>query len=253
MRKLAIVLVALLSPMAANADLIYAPGGADTTEGDRDNCIPLSGCFAPDDGIDRSIDRYQQVYDASLFSGFSGPMAISDIAFRLNFGSADASGAYSDLRVNLSTTSASSTSYSLVFADNYGADVTTVFDGAFSWTATSGGNPNAFDFLLTFDNPFVYDPLAGNLLFEWQNFGSDDTAAQFDAARFAPMSRIYAKGGGASATNASGSTSRYGLVTRFTATAVPEPGTLALFGIGLFGVAFMRRRQTTKYRLSQVA
>ena len=38
-----------------------------------------------------------------------------------------------------------------------------------------------------------------------------------------------------------------GNITSLTAVSVPEPGTLSLFSLGLFALAFMRRKQATKY------
>ena len=229
-----------MSPLTANADLIYAPTGSDAVEGDSRNSVPLSCCSFS--------DRYQQIYDRSLFSAIGGPIVISAVAFRLDDSETQsASGFFSHLRINLSTTTASPTAYSTTFANNHGADITGVFDGSLSWSATSGGTPNAFDFVITFDTEFVYDPLAGNLLFEWLDFGADTTPTErfFDAAFTTTMTRLVNGFDGVQAPNADPdlSTEGYGLVTRFTVTPIPEPGTLALFSMGLLGLGLSRRRK----------
>ena len=244
MRQANLIIVALvmMSPFAANADFIYAPGGSDITEGDSRNSVPLSCCLFS--------DRYQQIYDASLFSSISAPVRIGAIAFRLDAGEAtSASGSFSSLRINLTTTSASTSVYSNRFADNYGADLATVFDGSLSWTATSGGSPNAFDLVISFDTEFIYDPRDGNLLFEWRDFGGDTTPMErfFDAAFTPNMTRLVNAFDGVDAEYADEnlSTRGYGLVTRFTVTSIPEPGTLALLGAGLAGAGLARRRKMT--------
>lgn len=64
-RALAAALFVLL-PVSASA--VVVPGSLEFVEGGGSNCVPLTGCS--------DIDRYQQVYDASEFSG---PIWISEI------------------------------------------------------------------------------------------------------------------------------------------------------------------------------
>lgn len=135
---------------------------------------PLSGLVVPagfeavdDDGYGGTLSsplRLQEVYSAGHFSGVSGPVTITGMAFRLDNISSKTVGT-ANLRVRLSTTSAQPDNLSPVFASNVGSGVIEVFPrGDVAFTATTGSTPNRFDIVITFATPFVYNPAAGNLL-----------------------------------------------------------------------------------------
>jgi hypothetical protein len=116
------------------------------------------------------------VYDAGFFG--SGPVVIDAVSFRPF---ADFSSAFfgntvtvSNASVTLSTTARGgevSNPLSPTFAANIGADVQTVFNGPLTLTTVfspAGGNTLAFDYIIDFQQPFLFDPAWGNLLLDVQ-------------------------------------------------------------------------------------
>jgi hypothetical protein len=187
--------------------------------------------------------RYEQVYGSSDFG--SNPLLITGMDFTTaNTGGAAFSGTISSIDIFLSTTAAPVNGLSTNFNSNLGADNTEVFAG--SLTLSSAGVPGVFDISITFTTPFDYNPLAGSLLLDVQNF-SGGTTTQFGAQATAgdTVSRLFST---SSVFDGTGSADTLGLVTEFitTAQAAPEPATLALLGSGLIGLAMIRRRKLSR-------
>lgn len=199
----------------------------------------------------------QQVYESQLFGNFGGPRSISALAFRAFAGSAPNAFfgntlTLSDVRISLSTTvrgDETGTTLGSSFADNIGADQTLVYSGALTLTTTS---PGSFDYLVTLDSAFTYDPSLGNLLLDVLiptsatvggngifGFLTFDTA---NSANDGVFSVVSSTDGGAGF----GTTDTAGAITRFISNdvAVPEPMGLALFGAGLMGLGLARRRRS---------
>lgn len=226
---------------SAQAASIITPGDAAGTEAPGNNVIPFS--------YTTLVARYQQSAAASEFSSFSGPMDITSIAFRRDgtIGPSPAfSFTWSDVSLGLSTIQSPLTTS---LDSNRGADFETVYSGPLtvSLPATSGSGPNPFDFVITFQTPFLYKPAQGDLVWEWQNFGGENPQASLilDYEVTPLLTRASTYGGGAPATESFGFISNSGLVTEFGVAAVPEPSSWVMLLIGFFGAgAIIRRRRT---------
>src|SRR5437868_3150041 len=107
---------------------VVVPNADASVEGNSNNGFPFNlSTF----GL--SAQRYQQVYNASQFSAFTGPVFINQIAFRPDAQSGAAfSSTLSNVRIDLSTTSASAGTLSSTYANNVGANDTIVFSGSLS-------------------------------------------------------------------------------------------------------------------------
>jgi hypothetical protein len=126
-----------------------------------------------------NVARLQQVFAASQFSAFGGPRLITGMAFRPDIDQPPFTLTSPNVQISFSTTSRSPDGLSTTLSENVGADDTVVFSGSLTLSTTiSGppGGPNAFDMIINFTNPFLYDPAVGNLLFDirsqsWAGFG----------------------------------------------------------------------------------
>ncbi len=234
-------------PLAAHADLVTdAPGGA----GDAQSPTPLR-YYGTGGG------RTQQLYDASYFANFNGPREITAISFRTypgaSFGSSTVN--VSDIAIQLSTTSKGGNEndpanlLSSSFADNIGVDAMTVYSGALTLTTL---DPGTFDYTITFDTPFLYDPAMGNLLLDAMiPVTATVSGAGFGFLTFDSINDLndglysVVQLNDGSAASGTGSTSN--AITRFLSdpapAAVPEPMTMSLLGAGLFGMGAMRRKR----------
>jgi len=141
---------------------IVVPNSLEFTEGSALNSIPLS-CSVP------ITQRYQQIYLASEFG--SNICNINEIRFRTD-ASAPAGPnmrTQNDVTIQFSTTSVSPATLSTTYANNIGADVTTVFSGnlTFNISPPCGlPGPCPFDTIINLQNPFLYNPSMGNFLLD---------------------------------------------------------------------------------------
>ena len=232
----ALVLLCAISPARAINPDVVVPNSARNIEGNSNNGYPFD---LAETGL--SSQRYQQVYAASQF-GAAG--LITQIIFRpdATFGHAFTF-TLSDIQIDLSTTQAGEDGLSATYANNVGADDTTVFDrGPLTLSSAFTGPPNGpkdFDIIITLTHPFFYDPAHGNLLLDVRNFGGGTTTF-FDAVTtFADgTSRLF----NADVNGTTGSTDTSGLVTGFTI--VPEPSSVAMLlaGSGTLLASFAGRR-----------
>ena len=238
--------ILLILPFAAPAATIVAPNGYEATEGNNAGSFPFTNFTG----------RYQQGYAASEFA--SGQLLISEIAFRTDASPATQSWLNQlSFSLRLSTSQNAVGGLSTTFADNIGADDTLVFTAPaaaiYGGTNAGGPAPNAFDLILVLDTPFLYDSANGDLLLEVLMDGNtkllpasgisyldavESTTGLFDVG----LQRVWNSGGDVGATEGDTDLHGYGLVTRFTYSAVPEPGTGLLVITGLLALAAHRRR-----------
>src|ERR1043166_226186 len=122
-------------------------------------------------GILGQVLREQDVYASSYFT--NGPILITEIRFRPYRMVGAFSTVVSNLQISLSTTAARWDGLSSTYANNVGADATVVYSGAANISSASSGptaGPKDFDISIQLQTPFVYNPAAGNLLFDIKNF-----------------------------------------------------------------------------------
>jgi hypothetical protein len=172
LRRFSLVLGALcLSGLSCAAQIIptvVAPSGASNTEGNGSNAFPFGIA-----GSGLSRQRYQQLYDASLFAGI-GPGFITQLVFRPDASASPFSCTLPAMQINLSTTQQDD-HLLFNFAKNIGPDNTVVFDRGSLTLSTDftgpPGGPKDFDLVIDLTTPFFYDPSQGNLLLEIWNYG----------------------------------------------------------------------------------
>lgn len=225
----------------ASAVTMVAPNAQATVEGDaRVNSAPFNTGFAP--------NRYMQIYAASQFGAFSGGMLISELDFRPDATQLTPfSHTFPSVSIFLSTTSQTVAGLSSTFANNIGSNNTLVRSGPLTIASANlpgSGTAKQFDIVIPLTTPFFYNPAAGNLLLDIENFNAGNSGlidAVSDAS--ASLTRLVFFDG--SATASTGTVQGFGIVTQFTAAAparVPAPGTLLLVisGAALFAGAAVR-------------
>ena len=258
---LLVLAVVLCQTQFILAEVVVAPGAQAVTEGSISNFYPF--------GMDSTnplnqgalvSQRYQQAYDASLFSGYTAPLTISRIAFRpdIEYGSAFTT-TLLDIQINMSTTPLALGSLTGVFANNLGSDDMVVVNRG-TLTLSSGftgpaGGPMDFDIFIDLDTPFTYDPTAGNLLMDVRNYlGQADPSIfpVFDAEFSPEIWRAWTTNPDVDGVN-SPSTSYFGamgLVTQFTFTqsedalVIPAPPAVFLGLLGAVVVTWAHKRRT---------
>jgi len=215
--------ILLLAGAELHADTVVVPSTRKTTEGNAENFFPWD---LGDLGL--NSQRYQQVYAASEFTSFGGPIRVTEIAFRPDafFGNAFQT-TMPGVEIHLSTTSKAPDGLSTTFASNIGADDTLVFSGSLQLSSSFTGpldGPKAFDVRIVLTTPFVYDPTAGNLLLDLRNLMGGTTSILDAEMKFGDTtSRVYSFKVPESVLDATGflgGTTSVGLVTEFTATLV---------------------------------
>lgn len=187
--------------------------------------------------------RYQQVYAASDFTrrmadgGYINGLRF-DVAATVHGGHPFAV-TLPAIQINLSTTARTVDGLSSVFSENVGED-NTIVRGLSALTLADRQNGGA-DIIITFNTPFFYDPRAGNLLLDVFNFGGG-ISSPFNANNSSTdtISSVFSTG---SVHDASGYINTGGLVTIFTVTTVPEPGSFVVLGLAVALAAGLRLNQ----------
>lgn len=136
-------------------------------------------------GILYGAAREQTVYAATNFP--KGTITISELDFRPNvidfLPGSPFTGSVLYLQVTLSTTPRNPGELSADFADNSGTDAVLAVNGPVTLSSAFAGpaqGPKSFDIVVPLSRPFTYNPAAGNLLVDIENF-SGEAAIAIDA------------------------------------------------------------------------
>lgn len=223
--------------------------------GDLTVIAPASATYSPGNSYSWALTmgtakvRYQQVYDASIFSAYPNGVLIDEIVFRGE--ETPGIGHYYNgiiyANVHVSTTSKAVDNLSPIFNENVGADNRWV-DNTIP-ISVSGGNGTVEGYGAAIDltpNSFLYNPRNGNLLLDIQiSAYSISTALDAVDSPGDTVSSVlgYSYGDSIPAT---GTASSLGLVTSIAFQPVPEPSTVLLYmlGLGAFGFVLRKRNRT---------
>jgi hypothetical protein len=172
-----IVTTVLLTPQTTPA--------ADLTVPPEFEFVDANSVYA-EDPPPASGARFQEVYAASYFTNMlTGPGVLVRMANRPDrLVKVPRTVTLIGYELWLSTTQRGPGNLSSRFDDNLGLDNTLVFSGDLTWSTQGEGpaqGPRAFDYVITFQHPFVYDPGKGNLLVEWRVANSPEGRPAIDA------------------------------------------------------------------------
>lgn len=243
---LSLLFLAIQLASGASAALVLPPED-EFPAGDAVNAFPIGGTRP---------GRYQQVYSGASFPDVP-QILISAIAFRIDRVTQDRvapqfEAFVQDVDFLLSTTPTGADELSRTYAENVGVDESLAFSGFLPLGILGPGAPDdtsAFHVNVPFDEPFLFDPAAGNLLVEVRNrtgtnlpFGN---AIFFDAVDSGAdgTSRVFEFFDGDGAEVEVGQIDSLGLVTRFHVAVIPEPSPGLLVAIGILVLATGRRLQ----------
>lgn len=240
----ALTTLTLLAP-TAYADTAVVPSAFTNTEGNSSYLITPTFSVT-----------YQQVYASSLLTSLVPGTQLTGMRFRADGGwhtlsSASYNFATFDVRIGTSTRTPGSLSATV--ADNLGADTIQARSGSLFWAAgsfPSDTSPSSFGPLIDFTTPYTY--LGGDLLLTVSHSaGGGDTllwdAAQGSGSAIPSRAEYRQTEGVVGSTTTTTGTNSYALVVQFetivpTASS-PEPGTLALLGLGGLLLPYGLRRK----------
>ena len=230
----------------AQAVTVVAPSSNTNAEGNDLSFDPFS-----------RPSRLQQVYAASEFSSLSGPLVISQIAFRPDSTQLPTTLPPLDLQISFSTTTRGPDGLSPFFAQNTGANNTVVYNGSFTPSTASTGSilgPKAFDINIPLQTAFTYNPASGNLLVDIRDLtGGLSRFLALDAQTTLGDS-VSMVVNGTDPNGIAGAPITKGLVTQFTINAAPVPfefsPTLGLVVVGAWGAFSHIKSKVQKSKIS---
>jgi len=243
---LLIILISLLllslGLSKVNAQSVVVPNANEFVEGNSGSVFPFT--------VTNAI-RYQQIYESTQLFPCGN---IIQLKFRLDSDFIPQAFNFTilDILIQLSTTTTTPATLSSTFASNIGPNVTTVYDGELTISASDCESvPCPFDIMINLQAPFNYDPSQGNLLLDVTKQVSPFGSA-FDAVDNATsITQIVVNSADADAET--GIVTNTGLVTQFVCEPVvsniptlSEWGLIAMAGIlGIVGFMVIRRRKVT--------
>ena len=226
-----VVGICLMSATVLADQTVIVPGEFTVADANTSDNAPL--------GAISSQQLFQQVFSSALLTNLSIGELITGIGFRVDGNeSALPAQTISEYNISLSQSANAPGNLSTTFADNRGADFTTVRSGPLTINAgdfPGGNSPNDFGWI-SFSTPYQYQ--GGNLLIEiaYQGFslGRDaDAAYPYDSS----LTQT-AFGSSYNSTTADEGLYNEALVTGFTTmpapvlVPVPEPAAPVIFGAG---------------------
>ena len=116
-----------------------------------------------------------------------GPGMLTQLAYRPDKDvTAPRTLVWHDLELRLSTTDRGPGSMSSRFDNNFGADTTVVYSGDLTMSTQAAGprsGPRPFDYVIEFQQPFLYDPSEGNLIIDFR-VSSIEGGPRIDGPRY---------------------------------------------------------------------
>jgi hypothetical protein len=239
MRIQVLLFFIVVGARSAGADFVISPYASQ-------NFSSASAPFFVDTNYATSV-RYQQVYGGSDFARRGSPQyLITEIQFSPGPDSGPIDIVLPNVEINLSTTPRSVDSLSPVFGSNVGLDNTLVYSGQLHMIARADG------IHILLQRPFLYAWSAGNLLMDVRNY---QTVRITPPPPLGPpllmgVSTLGDTVSLASAFDVSSATATFlgtgGLLTAFTVTGVPEPGSAWLLLVGLGALVLLKWRSRTR-------
>jgi hypothetical protein len=180
------------------------------------------------DGIIESGGQFQELFRSSyLQAQWQTPVQITGMAFRVD-GALSSDTVIPRVEIRLSTSLRSREDMSLIYSANRGGDETTVFlHDNFRLFGSAVRPVSPFDLRFEFDQPFIYDPKAGNLLLYMNSAGPIGSGSQIDAHFGGDVAYV-----GTSGPFSPDQVVAYSPVIQFSWISVPEPSTLCLGALG---------------------
>ena len=168
-----------------SAQVIVVPNALATNDGNGSDTSPSGSTSV----------RWLQIHDTSQFGALSGPSFLTKFAYRPDRILGESGPRSWILRIYASTTTRTVDGISTTYAENLGTNNTLVFDGTVNLTTGNlpgPGNTRQFDYVFPFTTPFLYDPAAGNLVFDLQ-IEASGSGVTFDTVDGDPaIGRVFA-------------------------------------------------------------
>lgn len=202
----------------------------------------------------------QQIFDASMFTGITGPITVTGISLRPAPTVNTATSAVLNMTLKEGTTSTDPNAGCTALSPGTNAGCTytaplstagdtTIFSGDETFSTTNTGSPRGFDYGVPLTTSFTYNPEGGsNLLLDLtiapNGLSSNNGNLVFEAIG---GSNRQSGTGAVTSSALTGSAAASGLVVELTysqAASTPEPGTLVLLGAGFAAAGLLRRRRT---------
>jgi hypothetical protein len=201
-----------VSAFAATTNQAVLPLGLENSEGSTADSV-----------FGGALERNVLISSGALPTAWSTPVKITAISFRTDGGHTFSFNAVVPrVEIRFSSSSKSPASMGPLFSDNAGPDALLAFaHDNVPLMSANGPGPNPFGLLFMLDQPFIYNPSAGNLLYNLKTFGSFG-GGDIDAQ---------GQGAGSFGTTAPGLITHplfVMAVTQFSWEPIPEPNSIAL-------------------------